>query len=159
MPIHVAPDSPGGCHETCDITLARQFIDPPNFDPLTTCSDGGQGSFRIRTKMPRQTIKEFDTITGSFTDTDYAAKYHFQTHVLPASYTDPITGRGEDALDSANMAEALANSNYYYWEFLCPFGSQVGCTASSRQTPQLTRSPLFTVSSVRSAQPADTPGG
>lgn len=130
MPIYIAPDSPGGCHETCDITLARQFIDPPNFDPLTTCSDGGHGSFRIRMRMPSQTIKEFNTTSGAFTDNDYKAKYHFQTYVLESSYKDDDTGRGERALGPDNMAKARDNSNYYYWEFLCPFGSQVGHTSS-----------------------------
>jgi hypothetical protein len=58
QPVYVEPAAPGGCHQTCDTSILQQFLHTGDdflaFDPMTTCSDGGPGSVRIRFQMPMQ---------------------------------------------------------------------------------------------------------
>ena len=52
-PLYIGADAPGGCHETCTHG-GRNFHSNFEFDPLRTCSDGGEGSFRVPFQMPQQ---------------------------------------------------------------------------------------------------------
>lgn len=52
-PIYIAEDDPGGCHQTCEAG-GRNFAPGFVFDPHKTCSDGGEGSFRVPFLMPDQ---------------------------------------------------------------------------------------------------------
>ncbi|MBE34470.1 MAG: hypothetical protein CMI16_02745 [Opitutaceae bacterium] len=119
-PIYIAPDAPGGCQETCDLTLLRAFLDPADFNKFQTCSDGGEGSFRIRFKMPRQTVYKWEKIgdKGQFT-TEFADARHFQTGMLTSDV--PAGGHnGERAMPQWLRDQAANNaSNYYYWDFAC----------------------------------------
>ena len=125
-PIYIEPSSPGGCEETCDLTLLLASIDPIGaFDKFSTCSDGGEGSVRVRFKMPKQTIYKWDeTSQRGFTRTEFSEARHFQTGMLMGDETAAgVTRKALNDVDRS-VAENVA-SNYYYWDFACPYGTQV----------------------------------
>lgn len=122
-PIYIAPDAPGGCQETCDLTLLLPFLDPADFDKFQTCSDGGEGSVRIRFKMPKQTVYTWGETNGvgQFTTTEFAEARHFQTGMLTNDVVDSNNAQNGELAMPQSWRDLATNkaSNYYYWDFAC----------------------------------------
>ena len=131
-PVYVTPDAPGGCHSTCVINSDTMNIHPDfTFDVETTCSDGGHGSFRIPMQMPAQ--------QGPVSGTGVASGVqHYQEQfsavgggclngVCPMTTTQ-VAGRAGIPQEYYDYAATV--KNYVYYEFVCPFGTQVRARAS-----------------------------
>ena len=135
QPVYVQPAAPGGCHQTCDTSILSEFVHPDDgaFDPRTTCSDGGQGSVRIRFQMPVQ--KAPNPTDADFTGTSNR-RYHYQELLRDTStdnqfrisrttddYAWDHNSENEDirrqGLGKDEYDKITAVTQYEYWDFAC----------------------------------------
>jgi hypothetical protein len=124
-PIYVTPGAPGGCHDTCNIDGIPN-IHPdykPIFNPLTTCTDGGHGSFRIPFEMPAQRAPSYGTLNSTLYhyQEEWSANGHGAGTIYRWDYTYDLTRGG--VLD-ANYAKLEQHKTYVYYDFACEYGTQ-----------------------------------
>ena len=79
--IYISENAPGGCQQTCSHPENRNFYG--TFDADTTCSDGGQGSFRVPFLQPYGVL-DLPVIYWEF-----ACDFGTQVLVLINFYTHP----------------------------------------------------------------------
>lgn len=164
QPVYVEPAAPGGCHQTCDISILKEFLfnGSTSFDPLTTCSDGGPGSVRVRFRTPTQTVPETVPLSTGIAYT-YSATNNFRPHyqqllagiskvgaaLVRSTKYKIFTTSANDHWDNTSGVTSgnifhqgisqdefdllESTPQYDYWDFACSFGSQ--CQACGPREP------------------------